>query len=84
MFEMRENAVDMVRQKRAAHASLLPPRTAHEMVDNRLAAAGEELSERLLAVWLVEDLILLDYGPGQFAPLSAQLIAQTGEFLFRG
>ena len=54
------------------------------MIDDQLAASGEEVGERLLTVRPVEDIPFLHLDPGQFTPLGAQLIAQPGEFLFLG
>src|SRR5919198_4564441 len=82
MLEVHESAVDMIDQERAAPATLLPPRTEHEVVHDQLASAAEEVGERLLPFRSVKHVILLDLDPGQFTPLSAQLIAQPGEFLF--
>src|SRR6059036_262757 len=72
----------MIGQERAAPAALLPPGSEHEMIDNQLAASGEKVGQRLLAIWPVEYVVLFHLDPGQVAPLGAQLIAQPGEFLF--
>src|ERR1700720_4735682 len=72
----------MVGVERAADAALLPPGTEHEMLDDQLAASVEEVSERLLALRAIENIGLFDLDPGQFAPLRAHLVAQSGEFLF--
>ena len=41
--QVRKGAVDMVGHERAARAALLPIRSEHEVVDNQLAASGEEI-----------------------------------------
>src|SRR2546422_5573121 len=82
MCEVHDAAVDMIGHERAAPAALLPPGSEHEMIDNQLAASGEKVGQRLLAVWPVEHIGLLHLDPGQFTALGTQLIAQPGEFLF--
>src|SRR5438105_1719684 len=84
MFEVHESALDMVDFERAADAALLPAGTEHEMLDDQLAAAVEQVGERLLALRTIEHIGLFDLDPWQVAPLRAQLVAQTGEFLFLG
>src|SRR3979490_3116715 len=81
MCEVHEGAVDMIGQKRAAPATLLPPRTEHEMIDDQLATSLEEIAERLLAVGRVENVVLLDLHPRQLASLGAHLVTEPGEFL---
>jgi hypothetical protein len=54
----------MVDLERAADTALLPSRTEHEMFDDQLAAAVEEVGERLLAIRCVEDVRLLDLDLG--------------------
>src|SRR5262245_10647499 len=51
------------------------------MLDDELAAPGEEIAERLLAGRTVEDIGLVDFHPGQAAPAFAELVAQPGELL---
>src|SRR5262245_9492349 len=51
------------------------------MIDDQLAASGEEVGERLRAVRPVEHVTFFDLNPGQVAPLGAQLITQPGELL---
>jgi hypothetical protein len=46
----------------------------HEVVDEQLAAAVEQLIERLLAVVRVEAVFLLHTYPGQLASLPRQLV----------
>ena len=54
---------------------------SHEVIDHELAAAVEEVGERLLALRPLERIGLVDPDPGQLAPLGAQIIAQAREFL---
>src|SRR5687768_12324969 len=54
----------------------------HRVVDDELAAALEDLSERLPTVFALERVLLLDTLPRQFAPLPAELVAKASEPLF--
>src|ERR1700730_3095298 len=79
MPQMHECAFDMIDLERAAHATLLPPGTEHEMFDDQLAAPVEEIAERRLAIRRVEDRRLFDLDPRQLAALPAQLNAQPSK-----
>ena len=79
--EVHERPVDVIREERAAPAAFLPLRREHEVVDDELAPAVEEVGERLLAVRPVEDIARLHADPGEPASLRAQLIAAPREFL---
>jgi hypothetical protein len=54
------------------------------MVDDQLAALGEEIGKRLRAVRTFEDVVSLNLDPRQFTALPAQLVALPGELLFSG
>src|SRR5438034_1864677 len=73
--------VEVVGPERAALAAGVVVRSEHEVVDDELAPALEELGEGPLAVRRVEDVLLLDAFPRQRAPLFAQLVAEPGELL---
>ena len=79
--ESDERPVDVVGVKRAADATLLPVGAEHEVVDDELAPALEEILERLLPVGTLEDIGLLDLHPGQSAALPAQFVLEPGEML---
>ena len=82
--EVNVRAIDMVNKKRAAFATLLPipdRRTEHEMVDDQLTPSVKQVSKCFLAVRGIEDVVLLNLNPRQFAPLGAHLVTQTGERL---
>src|SRR5215831_16842566 len=66
MFEMHERAFDVIDLERAADATLLPARTEHEMLDDKLAAPVEQISERFLTLRAVEEIGLVDLDPGKF------------------
>src|SRR6185436_14142038 len=82
--EMHHRALDLVGAERAAETTLLPVGTQHEMVDDQLAAAGEQIAQRLLAVGSFEDVGLVDLDPGQLARLLAQLVLGAQQLLFLG
>src|SRR5947208_10936882 len=74
--EMDEAAVEVIGRHRATGAPLRPFRAEHEVIDDQLAAAVEEVRERLLsAVRPREDIALLDPLPGELAALPAELVA---------
>ena len=54
------------------------------MIDDQLAAAAEEIAERLLSRRRIEHVILLDLDPGEGAPFSAELVAGLGPRLLLG
>src|SRR5260370_29100551 len=81
MIHVNDDVVEVVRPEGAVLASLFPLRRKHEVVDDELAPLAEEIGERLLAVRAVEDIRRGDLLPRQLAPLPAEVIAETGEFL---
>src|SRR5262249_43799058 len=81
---MRESAGDMIGQERATRATFYPSRAEHEMIDDQLAASVEEVGERFLAVRPLEDVLLVDLDPGQFAPLGAHPVAHPGKLFLVG
>ena len=54
----------------------------HEVVDNELAPAGEQVRKRLGTARALEHVLLLDLLPRQLAPLPAQFVANPAELLF--
>jgi hypothetical protein len=81
---VHDHAIVGVGPERAAGATFVPVRAEHEVVDDELAAAGEQVRQRLLAVRAIKYIGLLDLDPGQLAALSGELIAQPSEFLLFG
>jgi hypothetical protein len=57
------------------------PRSHHEVLDEELAPAIEQLGERHLARGSVEDIGLLDLDPGECATLLRQPVAEPRQFL---
>jgi hypothetical protein len=72
----------MIGHERATRATLVRLRPEHKVVDDQLAAPGEEVGERHLALGRVEEIILLDLHPRQGATLDGQSVAQSREFFF--
>jgi len=66
----------MIGEQRTTGAALNPVRTEHEVVDEQLAATGEEIGERFFAVRTVEYVFLLNFFPGKFAALFAEFVAE--------
>src|SRR5205085_5244814 len=56
-------------------------RPEHEVVDEQLGAAVEEIGEGLRTVLGLEAVVLLEWDRGQLAPLPGQLVAAAGELL---
>src|SRR5713226_9342214 len=82
--EVRDEAVDAVRDRRVDRAAGLVARAEHEVVDEQLTAAIKELRKHARAVLGVEAVLLLDTGPWQLASLARQLVAQPGVLLLAG
>src|SRR5690349_7476092 len=81
---MDQGASDMVALERAADAALLLSRRQHEMLDDQLAAAVEQIGQGRLSGRRVERVGLVDLDPRQRAPLGAQAVAQSRHLLFLG
>ncbi len=79
LCEMDIRAVEMVSKERAARAARFPARTQHEMVDDELVAAVEQVVARR-----VEYIILLHLHPRQITTLATQIVARPGEGFFGG
>jgi hypothetical protein len=61
---------DVVGQERAGRTALIPVRVEHEMVDQQLTPALEQIQEAGLAIPALEQVLLADLGHRQLAPLS--------------
>src|SRR5215469_12522430 len=75
MGEMDDGAVEALRMHCASRTAGIPVRPEHEMVDEKLRAAGEEIAQRLLPRLGVEDVVLVDAHPGQLPAPACQLVA---------
>lgn len=84
MVEMHKRSIEMIREERAARASSLPIRTEHEVIDDQLAAAIEEIGKRFPAGRRIENIVFLDLHPGQGHALRIDAIAQMRCLLLAG
>ena len=75
---------DLIAEEAAVFASLLPLGGEHEVVDDELAAAVEEVAERQGTVRTGELVVLIDFHHGQFTALLHQFVGLPGEFFFFG
>src|SRR5437763_4391269 len=82
MRQMPIRAVKMIGQIGAAFATLFPARTEHEMINNQLAAALEQISQRLFSVWAIKHIFLLDLDHREFAASGTKRVALARELLF--
>ena len=64
-LQVRDHAVKSVRDRGVHRAAGLVARAEHEVVDQKLRAAVEQLRQRLLAVSGLERVLLLDPHPGK-------------------
>src|SRR5436853_6243993 len=72
----------MIGQIGAAFATLFPALTKHEMINDQLAAALEQISQRLFSVWAIKHIFLLDLDHREFAPSGTKRVALARELLF--
>ena len=82
VLEMRQQAFEMVDAERAAHALQRLSRTLHDVLNEQLAAAAEQIGERHPALRRIEFVALVDLDPGQGPALLGERVAPAGEFLF--
>jgi hypothetical protein len=75
---------DLVDDHRAAVAALVLVGTEHEVVDDQLASALEQIEQARLAVRALEDVVLLDPDPREPPALCSQRISSMSSFLFLG
>jgi hypothetical protein len=61
---MRQRSIGMVHHEGAAGAGFFPFRAEHEVVNDELAFAVEEIGERFLAAGGIENVVLFDFDPG--------------------
>jgi len=77
MQQMRQRAVEVVGQERAAGAALVPVRSEHEVIDDQLAAAVEQVCERAAARRRGERVALVEPRPRQRPALCDQRVARA-------
>jgi hypothetical protein len=81
---MNDHAVEMIGKIRAARAALHPIGSEHEVIDDELARATEQIGQKLAALPRLERVGLLNFDPGQLASRGAERVARFGDFLFAG
>jgi hypothetical protein len=62
--KMHECSVRMIHVEGAAGAGFFPFWTEHEVINDELALAVEEIRQCLLAAGRVENVVLFDFDPG--------------------
>jgi hypothetical protein len=81
VLEMLVRPVDAVGDRRAARARAFIPRAEHQVLDDELRAAAEELGERHGPVGRVEHVLLLDRHPRERLALARERVVQARELL---
>ena len=79
--KMHDKAVIPVGPERAVRAAGVPGWIEHEMLDDELAPAVEQIGQRFLPPRAIEDVILRDPHPWQPPPFRVEFVAQPREFL---
>src|SRR6185312_810353 len=82
MRQVNLRGIEMVGQEGTGLASFFPVGSEHEVIDDQLAVASKQISKCFRAVLAFENVVFFDAFPRQFAPLPAQFIPSTSEFLF--
>ena len=84
IVEMREDAFDVVDLQRAANALRLGAGAHHEVLEEKLAAATEQLRQGHLAFRPVKNIGLLDLDPGQRPLFVRQPVAPPCQLFLLG
>jgi hypothetical protein len=79
---MRKNAIDGIGARGAGRAARLIAGAEHEVIDEELRPAVEQLGQGPDAVVGLEAVLLLDPDPRQLAPLPRQVVAHPRVLLF--
>src|SRR4029453_9218162 len=74
----------VVGDERAVRAALVVIRAEHEVVDDELALAVEEIGERAAPVRPLEDVLLLDGHHRQLAALGGERVALAAQLFLLG
>src|ERR1700743_1212003 len=80
-MKVRQGALEAIGYRRVDRASRLVTRPEHEVVNQQLRAAAEELGQGPRPVVGGEPVLLLDRHPGQLAALARQLVPHPGVLL---
>src|SRR6516165_3180553 len=84
MVQVDDRTVEAVGPTRTVRTSRIPVSMEHEMIDDQLTPAIEQLRQSLFAIGTVELVFLLDRLPSQRPTRLAQLVAQPAESLLLG
>jgi len=79
--KMNRKPVEAVRNRRASRTACLVVGSEHEVVDEKLRAPLEKVSQRGIPLVGVEAVVLVDANPRQFLPPPRQLVAAPRVFL---
>src|SRR5215471_4301533 len=79
--QVNDRAVEMIGKERTTWASCFPAGTEHEVINDQLAFAAEQVAQRSFAGWRVEHVVLLDFLPWQFTALAGELVAGAAKGL---
>jgi hypothetical protein len=79
--EVHRDAIVPIGNGRTRRTPRLVIRSEHEVIDQELCAAGEQVRERRRTLLCFEPIILVDAHPGQRLALARQLVAAAGELL---
>jgi hypothetical protein len=82
--EVDRGAVEMIGKQRTAWAALLPAGAEHEVINDQLTLAAEQIGQGLFARRRIEHIISVHLFPRQLAALLAQGVACPGKSLFLG
>jgi hypothetical protein len=82
VIKVNPDAVEIIGPERAMRTPLVPIRSEHKVIDYELAPVCEKLGQRLLASGTIEDVLLINLLPREFAPLPVQFVPLPREFLF--
>src|ERR1700682_3216560 len=75
MLEVGQNSFDMINFESASDALMLGSRSHHEVFEEKLAAILKQIRKRDLSCRTIEDVLLVDFCPGQTTLLRTQLVA---------
>src|SRR6266478_1690132 len=81
MLQMDDGRIVMIGDERTRLAAFIPLRIEHEVIDDKLAAAFEQVAQRHFAAGLVEHVLLLDLLPRQTLTQTSQFVAHPGKIL---
>src|SRR5919199_518013 len=81
MLEVDDEAVESVRDRRAGRAAGGVLGAEHEVVDEELGAAAEQVGEGRVPLVGLEAVVLVDRDPGKLLTPPGQLVAPPGQLL---